>query len=778
MSNIIASPGVQLNEIDLSYNVRTTNTRVVSMLGYTVQGPMYEPIYVTSLAEFENIFGSPTNSAERYLYHSARQILQKTRSQLIVTRLPYDVPSLDITDVPAGVYKHSVLVFPVSANATRYDTVISETVYDLENATEYTLLEPQNIIVTKDQYDNILQNNFDWTQTLSAGTGVAGYTPIGLVITNDMDAPLNNLYEGYYVGLADNYDINPATGYDNITAVKSVNGIPGKLNVGGYTNTAVAYTGWTTLPEERLTFKLYETPSTLGLQDTISEIVIKYPTRGFSYDSSEYNDTLTISLFSLRKSVYEASSVQLAQSNLQSFAGSFNSNKKRVGTDGGAPRSAFVEDVVNDPSPYLSVFVNPLISKSNWENASATDSTPAKTIRVHNNAKNLYSLGVYGVINEQSSKQLGDVPDKVSKALRIMENAEEYPLDITCDAGLSTIWTGIKCKNVDSTFIELPNLVDSSFNDEEVLGYIDGGISGPKINALFGKTATNPTERSVIVDAHNSVATLFTEFSTLTRRDHVHISDPLRYIFVEGRNFKKVDRKPDSSAGGFSFSNEIYWPMAHLYSKISSSYAATYPTWFKTSDGSLRRDIWMPPSAVVAATIVNSSPFDAPAGFTRGVITGLIDTAISPNQKQRDLLYKDSFNSVAVFPGEGIIVFGQKTLLNKPSAFDRLNVRRTFLFLEKAVSSVMKYFVFEGNTYITRTRLVSTITPVFESAKTRNGIYDYKIVCDERNNTPDTIDNNELVVDIYIKPVRTAEFILVNFYATRTSQNFSELVSG
>jgi phage tail sheath protein FI len=119
---------------------------------------------------------------------------------------------------------------------------------------------------------------------------------------------------------------------------------------------------------------------------------------------------------------------------------------------------------------------------------------------------------------------------------------------------------------------------------------------------------------------------------------------------------------------------------------------------------------------------------------------------------------------------------GQKTLLKAPSAFDRINVRRLFLYLEKGTQKSTRYFVFEPNTTFTRGRLVNTITPLFELARSTQGLYDYLIVCNDTNNTPNVIDDNTLVVDIYIKPVRTAEFILVNFYATKTSQNFNELL--
>jgi hypothetical protein len=131
---------------------------------------------------------------------------------------------------------------------------------------------------------------------------------------------------------------------------------------------------------------------------------------------------------------------------------------------------------------------------------------------------------------------------------------------------------------------------------------------------------------------------------------------------------------------------------------------------------------------------------------------------------------------VVFFQGDGFVVWGQKTLQAKPSAFDRINVRRLFLTLEKSTQQVLKYFVFEPNTFTTRTRLVNTLNPIFNQAKNNNGLYDFKIVCDERNNTPDVIDQNQLKVSIYIQPVRTAEFILADFIATQTGVNFNELI--
>jgi phage tail sheath protein FI len=178
----------------------------------------------------------------------------------------------------------------------------------------------------------------------------------------------------------------------------------------------------------------------------------------------------------------------------------------------------------------------------------------------------------------------------------------------------------------------------------------------------------------------------------------------------------------------------------------------------------------------MARTDAARFPWIAPAGFTNGLLPNVIDLAINPNQKQRDELYRSNINPVSFFPSQGQVIYGQKTLSKKPSSFDRINVRRLFLALERPTRKAAQFFVFEPNTTFTRTRLINTLTPIFERAKNNEGLYDYLIVCDERNNTADVIDNNQLVVDIYIKPVRASEFILINFFATRTDASFQEIV--
>jgi len=174
-------------------------------------------------------------------------------------------------------------------------------------------------------------------------------------------------------------------------------------------------------------------------------------------------------------------------------------------------------------------------------------------------------------------------------------------------------------------------------------------------------------------------------------------------------------------------------------------------------------------------TDMDRDPWWAAAGFNRGHIKNSIKLAWNPKQADRDILYKNNINPVATFNGEGTVLFGQKTLLSKPSAFDRINVRRLFIVLEKAIAKAAKYQLFEFNDEFTRAQFKNMVEPFLRDVQGRRGIYDFKVICDETNNTPEVIDRNELVGDIFIKPARVAEFIRLNFIATRTGVAFEEI---
>jgi len=169
-------------------------------------------------------------------------------------------------------------------------------------------------------------------------------------------------------------------------------------------------------------------------------------------------------------------------------------------------------------------------------------------------------------------------------------------------------------------------------------------------------------------------------------------------------------------------------------------------------------------------------PWYSPAGTSRGNIRNSIKLAFNPNRSQRDLLYKNGVNPVISQAGQGTILYGDKTLLNKPSAFDRINVRRLFIVLEKAVSTAAKNFLFEFNDEFTRTQFINLVEPYLRDVQGRRGITDFRVICDETNNTGEVIDSNRFVGDIYVKPARSINFIQLNFVAVRSGIEFSEIV--
>ena len=175
-------------------------------------------------------------------------------------------------------------------------------------------------------------------------------------------------------------------------------------------------------------------------------------------------------------------------------------------------------------------------------------------------------------------------------------------------------------------------------------------------------------------------------------------------------------------------------------------------------------------------TDAQRDPWFSPAGFNRGQIKNVVKLAYNPKQAERDLLYKNGINPVATFPGQGTVLYGDKTALAKPSAFDRINVRRLFIVLEKAISTAAKSSLFELNDEFTRAQFVSLVEPFLRDVQGRRGIYDYRVICDSTNNTGEVIDRNEFVGDIYVKPAKSINFIQLNFVAVRTGVAFDEIV--
>jgi phage tail sheath protein FI len=210
---------------------------------------------------------------------------------------------------------------------------------------------------------------------------------------------------------------------------------------------------------------------------------------------------------------------------------------------------------------------------------------------------------------------------------------------------------------------------------------------------------------------------------------------------------------------------------------VDSNYVATYYPWVKTIDSNTNKLTSVPPSVLMPAVFASNdrlaAEWFAPAGLNRGGITGAVSVLNRLTHAERDTLYENKVNPIAAFPGQGIVAFGQKTLQDKASALDRINVRRLLITLKKFIASTSRFLVFEQNTSTTRNRFLNTVNPYLESVQQRQGLYTFKVVMDESNNTPDVIDRNILAGQIFLQPAKTAEFIVIDFNILPTGASFT-----
>lgn len=212
---------------------------------------------------------------------------------------------------------------------------------------------------------------------------------------------------------------------------------------------------------------------------------------------------------------------------------------------------------------------------------------------------------------------------------------------------------------------------------------------------------------------------------------------------------------------------------------IESSYAIADSGWKYMYDKFNDKYRWVPLNGditgLLARTDQQRDPWFSPAGYTRGVIKNCVKLAFNPISTERDTLYKIGVNPVVTFPGEGTILYGDKTLLSKPSAWDRINVRRLFLVLERTISRAAKSAMFEFNDDVTRSQFVNMVEPYLRYVQGRRGVTDYRVICDTTNNTQEVIDRNEFVGDIFIKPAKSINFVRLNFVAVRSGVSFEEV---
>ena len=699
----------------------------------------------------------------------------------------------ELADSKKSVLKQPTLISSITDSKTYvYYYNDSAKDADFDKGDIYIINKPKHFELTEQEYLD-LQDGVKWSNSAAFDDTLSTLGKAGIIIVNKSQTTINDQYEGYYVGIADNIACEPSSKYQSIMSVQSVASPNAEL--------------YTQLPSTRMNFTLSANGGDVS-GSSISQIM--EDSSSFDIFGSEFDDTLIFNIFKLRKSLYADSTIKLDANLSESYVASVDFYRQMQSQNGGSPVSFFIEKKSEDSSD-VQILVNPYLSgKKSGKTWLGDDGKPTKKIRVafgetnteftggdfdekyaaryglpyskaseskNSAADALYALGVYQEANGKT-KVLGSIPNKVSRALSKISNIDLFDLDITCEAGLGTIWAYYKEAQAqylkdhkDAKQDEVAKACE--FDDESTTVY-DSASDGNWFKTGQDTFDGNGGKDNGLCENYKTIYNLFANFASNERKDHIFIADPLRFIFLQGSNKKTLSDRSKN------FSQHIYWPLRYNFFTANTSYAAAYANWGKVYDTASDGNVWIPMSGVLATTYANTDSnyycWYAPAGPDRGILTTIIDLALSPKQKERDQLYKISLNPIYQDPNMGYVVFGQKTLQSKPSSFDRINVRRLFLYLEKSTYKTIKWFLFRNNTYSTRMAIVNTLDPIFRSCKQNEGLYDYRLVCSEVNNTPDVIDANELKVSIYLQSVRTAEFILVDFYSTKTGTNFDELI--
>ena len=348
-------------------------------------------------------------------------------------------------------------------------------------------------------------------------------------------------------------------------------------------------------------------------------------------------------------------------------------------------------------------------------------------------------------------------------ALDVINSASEYVWLAHWDGDLSTI-TNAGTAASGTTYGNPSNAISKSLT-----GGVDSGVLTTTEVAtgfdLYQDTDTIQVDFLIAPGMANAgdQATVVNDLAGIagsTRKDCVVVTSPDRAAVVN--NATPVTSSVTTVSG---FNSSSYIVVDNNYLKVYDKFNDQY--------------VFIPAASttagVMAATDANAAPWFSPAGQRRGQYFGVTSLAYSPTKLERDTLYKAGINPVANIPGQGILLFGDKTFLNRPSAFDRVNVRRLFLVMERAIAAAARNVMFEFNDEFTRAEFVNIVEPFLREIQGRRGITDFKVVCDATNNGPAVVDRNEFIANIFVKPARSINYVTLNFVAVRTGVDFEEV---
>ena len=742
IARTIQAPGIQINEIDRSqYNVKPDyslpGAPVCLIPGFAAKGIDYIPSWINSKSTLDDEYGTPTNEPERYFYNACSEILDKG-GIAIAAKIPYDNGALDkFTEV---IYKMSPqimstdsdrcwlsgITLSVDSSLKTYVQLSSDSAktVTLSQLDDYStgkgrLLNQLHIVnITKNQYTstnfNCIKSDISTMVEEETGSGISRVLSVSTQWTNDC------------LGIVP-VVVSPVNAmyFQQLLGTKLINSDSSKM----YSELSVVQVREDVSGVEIVSDNL---PQTLSGNATIpfasvnlaDETVSKQAASTFPKFTWKDAGTLDrdfmkhIGIVVFRAFSDAANNDSITLSMVESFVGSLD--KTAVNVKGA---SVFIDNIVNQQSKYIRCFSN--IQKAYLDKADFVSIAP----------QTAYSLGFY---EAECAKNIAfnQISRSLNRIFSKLDNPRTTELDIVLDAGLT------------NTAQYLQGL-DANYTEKTLTG--DDGCK-----------------------KWYAIAKQLDDFCKYTRKDCMALIDAPYLLVLDGDS--KIVRPTNINN---TIENAII-PYLKDIPVINSSYSAGYCNWFQSVDAYSGDYFWCPPSIKAAGVYcycdVYHHTWDAPAGLQRGRIGNTVDIAFNPRNDEAGKIYQQCWNFAISYPIDGIILEGQKTFQRKETALDRVNVRRLLLYLKRRVNDVAKYFVYEGHTQYLRDRFVQLLTDILEDVKNGSGILDYRIRCDETNNTLETIDRNELHCAIAVKPVKTIEYIMLDFILTSQSVSVAEEV--
>lgn len=714
----INHPGVEIREYDVSQYTPAVGGTTSLIMGFASKGEYCVPLEITSRNSFLSYFGTPSNEAERYFYYAADEIFSQG-GRCIAAKIPYNNISKDV--YLGNTYSVSVL-----STINSFQTSAFNGDFTANNLSGYT--EVHTITCSS----NITPLSLTQIDSYRLGTGAPTLGTFQ-IIDKTRETLKTNI-------LSKDSTSNEIIGYFPVV-VTALNALPMQNLLPLSAFTTNNSTEWmaissiqtsSTINISQNDFAISLATSSIFDNSLSKSIVQQFPS--ITYDDnglfdSENMDKILVAIVSMKNDANYNNKINFSV--VESFYGSLDKNSKNIQGE-----SDYIGNVINANSSYIEFYSNLPSDRL------VQDGQIYKVIT--------QKAGIYGFTTAQTLKTIEKdvILTSIDTILDRLSNIDEVELDLVVDAGLSNIAQYISSVTPSGSGVYDPDGFYSANAWEGPLTNRDDTLVW---RAVIGKLLT---------------------FCSSTRKDCMAIVDGLRPLCLTGS--QKMVRAGSTS----TIDIDILGNLKNIVG-INSNYGAMYINWYKYLDTFSGNTFWVPQSIPAVGSYVytdrSADYWDAPAGFTRGISYNALDIAFNPTGKQQDAIYSKSFNYAVNYPTDGIVIEGQKTLQVKPSAFDRVNVRKLFLKLERLTYKTVRYYKYQPNNIYTRTRILDQLKPIYEDVKARGGIYDFKLICDSSNNTDLVLDNNELRLAVLIKPTKTAEFILCDFYNLSSGMSFNEV---